>query len=134
MGQEVWKQVAPELVKLIVLVIVAFIGAARAGLIELAKAKAKEILANTTASQRETVLSIVEGAVQTVEQLYKKGVIQKPAKFDEAFRRARASLEGVHLNPTDEQIGDMIEAAVKLMTDMGTEFKKELTLSAGNTP
>lgn len=126
MGQEIWQQVSPFLVNLAVGVIVAFFVVVGARCQAWATEQAKLVKAKTTKEQRDIVLGIVHGVVQTVEQLYRTGVIGKPAKFNEAVMRARDSLETAGLNPSDSQLADMIEAAVKAMTDFGTEFKKEL--------
>ncbi len=125
MAQEIWTQVSPAVVNLAVMVILAVITVLGARLQAWAVVQAKLVKAKTTKEQRELALAIVDGVVNTVEQLYKNGHIKKPDKFDQAFERVRATLDDVGLEVSDEQIEDMIEAAVKTLTDIGTEFKKE---------
>ena len=125
MAQEIWTQVSPAVVNLAVMVILAVITVLGARLQAWAVVQAKLVKAKTTKEQRELALAIVDGVVNTVEQLYKNGHIKKPDKFDQAFERVRATLDDVGLEVPDEQIEDMIEAAVKTLTDIGTEFKKE---------
>lgn len=125
MAQEIWTQVSPAVVNLAVMVILAVITVLGARLQAWAVVQAKLVKAKTTKEQRELALAIVDGVVNTVEQLYKNGHIKKPDKFDQAFERVRATLDDVGLEVSDEQIEDMIEAAVKMLTDIGTEFKKE---------
>lgn len=125
MAQEIWTQVSPAVVNLAVMVILAVITVLGARLQAWAVVQAKLVKAKTTKEQRELALAIVDGVVNTVEQLYKNGHIKKPDKFDQAFARVWTALDDVGLEFSDEQIENMIEASVKMLTDIGTEFKKE---------
>ena len=125
MAQEIWTQVSPAVVNLAVMVILALITVLGARLQAWAVAQAQLVKAKTTKEQRDLALAIVDGVVNTVEQLYKNGHIKKPDKFDQAFARVWTALDDVGLEFSDEQIENMIEASVKMLTDIGTEFKKE---------
>lgn len=126
MAQEIWAQVSPAVVNLVVMVIVAGVTVLGTRLQSWAVAQAKLVKVKTSKEQRELAMAIVDSAVNTVEQLYKTGVIKKPEKFDEALNRIKLTLNDIGLTFSDEQLTDMIEVAVKTLSDIGTEFKKEI--------
>lgn len=126
MAQEIWAQVSPAVVNLVVMVIVAGVTVLGTRLQSWAVAQAKLVKVKTSKEQRELAMAIVDSAVNAVEQLYKTGVIKKPEKFDEALNRIKLTLNDIGLTFSDEQLTDMIEVAVKTLSDIGTEFKKEI--------
>lgn len=65
---------------------------------------------------------IAQAAVEAVEQLAAKGVLNPQRKFDEAMMRIREFSERLGIKLTDEQWAMLIEQAVKAMKDAGKEL------------